>query len=559
MKNYKKIGVFLLSLLTIGTFSSFPNVVNAQNEGFTATELSSSKTIVVDGEEVNIEEKEIETVYVAEKLTSSIGEADGEKDDAYNNAYSIPINETPKVNGNESPATGTMYLLWDESYLYVFAEIVDKKVYDYSSDSDINKIDSFELMIDLYHESDYWLGGYGGEYRNEWYGNGAQMCEGSYRIAAGSNKAVVDSSIIGSHYMWDAQKNNGSYFSKKTDIGYTVEFKISVGVDALTYLKANREIGVGVKLYDKYIDNAGLSVSTIEEINYLQANSPRYLSNVILSQDNIEPTERNAVLLEGRDEYSAVKTRDYIIADGIKDDAWNNAKAIDLIYVRQFANENVGRMRVSMLWDEDYFYLFAEIEDNTINSCPTSDVFNYNNYDSVGFCLDLLRDTTVSNFDTGDYKTSVGFGGDYRGEPGPMCEGFWAVTRGAKDLTIGTHWMCDDPNTKAKSSFASISDENGYTVEMKLYAGNDKELFMQEGRKIGVGLNVSDQFVNNGNSSSTVSHAVLDEKNFPNNDRAFGKVWAQGPSALSEVTLDGYSENDKFVDDGVERNCCSSR
>ena len=42
-----------------------------------------------------------------------------------------------------------------------------------------------------------------------------------------------------------------------------------------------------------------------------------------------------------------------------------DAKAIDLVYVRQFANANIGRMTIYMLWDNDYFYLFAEIEDNT--------------------------------------------------------------------------------------------------------------------------------------------------------------------------------------------------
>ncbi len=495
--------------------------------------------------------EETNLAYTATKISSSLGAADGIKDDAYNSAKIIPISVVTHDNGNTNPATANMYVLWDNAYLYVFAEVNDSKHYAYQSGVWLEQRDAFEMMIDLYHEADYWLGGYGGEYRNEWYGSGAHMCEGLYKIAAGVGKAITGLTVQGTCWMWDDQKNNGSYYSKLTETGYTVEMKISVGKDANLYLQTGREIGLGVKIYDKYAEDQNSSVTTLEAKNDRQTDGPRYLSNVVLVEGNEKPVAREEGVLQGRDSYVANKTSEFIVADGIKDAAWDDAKAIDLVYVRQFANANIGRMTIYMLWDEDYFYLFAEILDNTPNSCPGNDIFNYNNYDSVGFCLDLLRDTNVNNFDTGNYKTSIGFGSDYRGDK--MCEGFWAVTRGSKDLTIGTHWMCDDGTTKAASSFASVSTETGYTVEMKLYAGNNKSEFMQEGRKIGVGLNVSDQFVEGGNTSATVAHAVLDEKNFPNNDRAWGKVWAQGPNALSEVVLNSYSSESSFESDNVER------
>lgn len=527
MNNFvKKIYLMpLLSLLIIFVSLVSSNVVSAQEDTILA--------------------------YTATKTTSGLGAADGVKDEAYNSATIIPVSVVTHDNGNSNPATADMYLLWDDSYLYVYAEVKDSKHYSYQSDAWLEHRDALELMIDLYHEADYWLGGYGGEYRNEWYGSGAHMCEGSYKIAAGVGQASVGSTVQGAHWMWDDQKNNGSYYSMLTETGYTVEMKISVGKDANTYLQAGREIGLGVKIYDKYSDDSDSSVTTLEAKNDRQADGPRYLSNIVLVEGDETPNAREEVVLQGRDSYVAYKTSEFIIADGVKDSAWNDAKATDLVYVRQFASANVGRMTIYMLWDEEYFYLFAEVEDNTVNPCPGSDIFNYNNYDSVGFCLDLLRDTSAPNFDTGNYSTSVGFGGDYRGDK--MCEGFWAVTRGSNDLTIGTHWMCDDGTTRGASSFGSVSTENGYTVEMKLYAGNNKEEFMQEGRKVGVGLNVSDQFISGGNTSGTVAHAVLDEKNFPNNDRAWGKVWAQGPSALSEVVLNGYSDETSFESDNVER------
>lgn len=511
-------------------------------------------TMVVDANittKVNASEN-VKQAYSAMKIASGLGEADGIKDDAYNSTTPIPISVVTHDNGNTAPATANMYLLWDNSYIYMFAEVVDTKHYQYDSNSWLETRDAFEMMLDLYHKADYWINGYGGEYRDEFYGTKARMCEGLYKIAAGVNKATVDTHIQGTHWMYDDQKNNGSYYSCLTQTGYTVEMKISVGQDADRFLKTGREIGVGVKIYDKYSDEGNSSVTTLEEKNDRQLEGPRYLSNVVLVENSSQiPFYREEVTLQGRDGYVANKTSEFIIADGVKEGAWDDAKAIDLVYARQFANENIGRMTIYMLWDESYFYFYADIKDNTVNVCPSDDIFNYCNYDAVGFCLDLLRDTTVANFDTGNYQTSVGFGGDYRNDK--MCEGFWALTRGAKDLTIGTHWMCDDSTTKAASTFASISNDEGYSVEMKIYAGNNKEEFMQEGRKIGVGLNVSDQFVTNGNTSNTVSQAVLDQKNFPNNDRAWGKVWAQGPCALSEVTLNGYATDSSFESDNVDR------
>lgn len=535
-----KISKFFTFLLTflVANISSF----NYENNSI----HKKNSNVIVN----NVEQ---EGVYVATRTNASILEADGIKDDAYNMTSAITISSFTHPNDNPLQATAEMYLLWDDNYIYVFIDVNDNTYHGYDSSKFIEENDSIELVVDLYHEAEYWFNGYGGEYRNEWYGNGARMCEGMYKIAAGVGKATPDSTIQGMYYMWDANKNLGSYCSIKDTDGYTVEYKIAVGQDSSLYLKKDREIGIGVKIYDRYDLNNNASVTTLEDKNDNQVFQPRSLSHVVLSEGGHTPSQRDVINLEGRDKYIARKTDEYIVADGIKDDAWDAAQAIDLIYVRQFGNENIGRMTIYMLWDEDYFYLFADIKDNTINICPKNDSFNYNNYDTVGFCLDLLRDTTVENFDTGDYKTSVKFGGDYRGEPGPMCEGFWAVTRGSNSLTIGTHWMSDDQNTRSRSSFYSVSNDFGYTVEMKLYAGNDKTLFMKEGRKIGVGLNVSDQYLENHNTSATVSHAVLDNKNFPNNDQAFGKVWAQGPCALSEVTLEGYVSDENFENDNIER------
>ena len=130
-------------------------------------------------------------------------------------------------------------------------------------------------MVDLYHNTSY-TGGYGGDYR------GDKMCEGFYKIAAGIGQASVDSTVQGMHWMWDDQKNNGSYASALTDTGYTVEYKIALGKDAAEYMVADRQIGLGVKLYDKHADDKNCSITVLEGKNDGQTDGPRNLSSVQL-------------------------------------------------------------------------------------------------------------------------------------------------------------------------------------------------------------------------------------------------------------------------------------
>ena len=103
MKNNKKFAVLLLSVFALSTFSPAPRTVNAQSEGFTATELSSSKTIVVDGD----------------------------KDSVWDESTGISIDKVRKqylfadTKSNPNPATGTINVMFNESKLYLFAEIND--------------------------------------------------------------------------------------------------------------------------------------------------------------------------------------------------------------------------------------------------------------------------------------------------------------------------------------------------------------------------------------------------------------------------------------------------
>ena len=215
------------------------------------------------------------SIPTATQTSETIGSADGVKDEAYNAATAISVSHVAWESENPTPATANMYLLWDTSYLYVFVEVTDDTHYGYQQGAWLESRDALEMIVDLYHNTSY-VGGYGGGYR------GDKMCEGYYKIAAGVGQASVDSTIQGIHWLWDDQKHNGSYASQLTETGYTVEYKIALGKDAAEFMVADREIGLGVKIYDKHADDKDTSKIVLEGKNDGQHEGPHNLSSIKL-------------------------------------------------------------------------------------------------------------------------------------------------------------------------------------------------------------------------------------------------------------------------------------
>lgn len=223
------------------------------------------------------------TTYAAETFTAmqtnaTIGNADGIKDEAYNHATPISITHKKYPRTNPSPATAKMYLLWDETYLYVFAEVADSKHYNYQEGTWLEHRDAFEMYVDTYHNISNYTGNYGSNYR------GTKQCEGLFKIAAGVGVATTGKSVQGTHWLWDdsSKREDGSYASVLTETGYNVEYKINLGSSSKEHMVAGRKIGVGVKLYDRYQDSGDVSITMIEDKNNNQHKGPQYLSSIKL-------------------------------------------------------------------------------------------------------------------------------------------------------------------------------------------------------------------------------------------------------------------------------------
>ena len=228
-------------------------------------------------------------------------EVDGILDETYAITEAVIVD---KVTSGETDTKATMYFMFDNNYLYIFADVLDSTVftrdYSYSGEQWIEHNDAIEFWIDLLHTDKYisptWQGGWGGSYRGE----PGPMCEAHFKINAGYNPVEHGNFGAGSEAIWDGWWSNAcnddgvSYgVSKITDTGYTIEYRIDLTKSEIpNNLRMNegQEIGIGIKIYDKKEATAGNknnstnNVITLEPINH-DMSGPKKLSNFVVKYD----------------------------------------------------------------------------------------------------------------------------------------------------------------------------------------------------------------------------------------------------------------------------------
>ena len=481
------------------------------------------------------------TVPTATQTHETIGAADGVKDDAYNAATVIPVTHVAWESENPTPATANMYLLWDASYLYVFVEVTDETYYGYQEGAWLETRDALEMIVDLYHNTSY-TGGYGGDYR------GDKMCEGYYKIAAGVGAASVDSTVQGTHWMWDDQKNNGSYASALTETGYTVEYKIALGKDAAEYMVADREIGVGVKIYDKHADDKDTSKTVLEGKNDGQHEKPANLSTVKLVGTE-KPVEPDPVVPSG---FTATDLGNLPISvDGVKDAAWTCANPISVDQVRKLylfnsakSNANPATGNVSVMFTGNKLYIFAEVTDSTrdMNNMSAWDAYGLNSYNSYKYHadhLDIYLD--IKHDDPTNYGQA--WGSAYNN--GKDVAGHFELAAGAGNLTYSadgsTGWLYE-PFADGQFSLAqyavnhstmySVATETGYTFEMVIDLSEAGIADFLVGKTIGLYVGYYDRYETSDAAGNWGEQSVTTTSFAFNNYEPWN-----GPGWLPEVTF----------------------
>ena len=193
-----------------------------------------------------------------------------------------------------------------------------------------------------------------------------------------------------------------------------------------------------------------------------------------------------------------IKSTESISIDGTKDSAYNDVTPIEIVNVSE-GETNVSA-NAYFLWDESNLYALFEIEDDTKVDYVNS-IQKLADVDSLELFLDLLHDDYLAI----DGYTE-GWGQKYRGEPGPMCEGQFAIARGVsfpknnKRCGGGSEfrfegWLSFAANDSGNTLATTKQTANGYNVEYRIDCTNQYvpiELRPHLDQEIGLGINIFD-------------------------------------------------------------------
>lgn len=175
-----------------------------------------------------------------------------------------------------------------------------------------------------------------------------------------------------------------------------------------------------------------------------------------------------------------------ITVDGTKDEAYADATAIPVEQV--VAGDSDVKGETYFMYDSSFIYIFVEVTDANVDGT-----------DRVELRLDTLHDDSLASA-----GWTGGWGGGYRGEPGPMVEAGYIITAGtqatAENRTPSGSdfyfewWSNESKNDGVTFGTSNITD-TGYTVEYRIsttIAQIADEYKPTAGKEIGFGVQIFD-------------------------------------------------------------------
>ena len=195
----------------------------------------------------------------------------------------------------------------------------------------------------------------------------------------------------------------------------------------------------------------------------------------------------------------SLKSSDEISIDGVKDEIYLESQEILI------KDSGVGASaKAYVVWDIDNLYLFVEVKDSTY--CPHKSSWQYiTAADSLAVYLDLLHNDSLV-----EENYTTGWGGKYRGEPGPMCEGWFKISAGAvfpdaddNRYSVGDGsdfcfegWLSNAARNSGNTLGTTKQTESGYNVEYRIDLTNSNipdDLKPKADNAFGLGIVLFDQ------------------------------------------------------------------
>ncbi len=235
-------------------------------------------------------------------------------------------------------------------------------------------------------------------------------------------------------------------------------------------------------------------------------------------------------------EATSLTSTQTINVDGKKDTAYDDATVIDI------ASGNAdATAKAYVKYDVSNIYVFMEVTDSTNFPHKTSNQ-KANSCDSVALYLDLMHDDKLA-----EKGYSTGWGKAYRGEPGPMVEGIFSISRGftatsdkrysdADGSTFDWRgWLSNEAKNSGNTVGTTLETTNGYNVEYRIELTNvniPDEYKPKAGNQFGLGIVLYDQTSDSYDTSKFCDHA--------NGIETLNLESESGPKKLSNFT---YKQN----------------
>ena len=278
---------------------------------------------------------------------------------------------------NNADLSADLWVAWDETYLYFYEEVVDNVVH-------LNNATSWQDdVLEVYLDPDPSLGKTAGQL--------------GFALSALDSADTEPANLAGVQNlrMWGTPQGitHADYARAKTANGYILEGRVKwdslkIGTWGPLAPAVGKIFGMSTMNHDNDVAAREGSIGWGAVLKDAVWNDPRLHGTVTMLDDHkLKMEAKNAIVPTNvnADAWAYVPGADMfrIAIDGHKDPFYETLTGPDdgYLQIRYFANSNIGlpnggdpdlSAKVWSAWDEDWYYIYAEVRDDSISAATVS-------------------------------------------------------------------------------------------------------------------------------------------------------------------------------------------